>query len=147
MKIWIFYLLWCIKSDCHIFWRIYVQHFELVFIQATSDVQVIGQNVLLITISILPIATILKLMIFKSYSFWVTFFIIEIWKISFVFGKFSERKSWVTIFDMCWIFIQSNCNTFKAELFSRDSDLTTPNVSPCVSPSTNCKNIFKWFIP
>ena len=46
-----------------------------------------GLNVLLIIVSILPVATILKLLLFNSYSYWTTFLIIEGWKISIVFGK------------------------------------------------------------
>ena len=38
-------------------------------------------------VSILPIATILKLLIFTSYNYWTTFLIIEGWKLSIVFGK------------------------------------------------------------
>ena len=56
-------------------------------IQATSDIQQMLFDVLLIIVSILPIATILKLLVFKSYSYWTTFLIIEGWKNSIVLGK------------------------------------------------------------
>ena len=48
--------------------------------------QALGLTVLQFEISIMPLATILKLVVFNSYGFNVTFLIIELWKLGFVFG-------------------------------------------------------------
>ena len=48
--------------------------------------QALGLTVLQFEISIMPLATILKLVLFNSYGFNVTFLIIELWKLGFVFG-------------------------------------------------------------
>ena len=54
--------------------------------QATSDVQALGLSVLQFEITLMPLATILKLVVFNSYGFTITFLIIELWKLGFVFG-------------------------------------------------------------
>ena len=54
--------------------------------QATSDVQALGLSVLQFEITLMPLATILKLVLFNSYGFTITFLIIELWKLGFVFG-------------------------------------------------------------
>ena len=54
--------------------------------QASSDVLVIGLRVLSLEISILPIATMVKLMV-GNLNYYLTFLIIELWKINFIIGK------------------------------------------------------------
>lgn len=56
------------------------------FSQATSDVQMIGLGVLSLVISILPTATMVKLLV-GDLNYYLTFLIIEAWKISFIIGK------------------------------------------------------------
>ena len=48
--------------------------------------QALGLSVLQFEITLMPLATILKLVLFNSYDFNVTFLIIELWKLGFVFG-------------------------------------------------------------
>ena len=48
--------------------------------------QALGLSVLQFEITLMPLATILKLVVFNSYGFNVTFLIIELWKLGFVFG-------------------------------------------------------------
>ena len=55
--------------------------------QATSDVQLISLNVLLLLVSILPIAIIIRITISGYFVFWPTFLVIELFKIVFVYGK------------------------------------------------------------
>ena len=69
--------------------------------QATSDAQALGLTVLQYVINILPTATILKLIFFKSYGFLVTFIICEAWKLGSVFG-FGVVNSLV-ILKLCFI--------------------------------------------
>ena len=48
--------------------------------------QALGLTVLQFEITLMPLATILKLVVFNSYGFNITFLIIELWKLGFVFG-------------------------------------------------------------
>ncbi len=58
------------------------------FFQATFDVQYICLHVSLVTAMILPIATMMKIIYFESFSFLSTFLIIEAFKVSFVLGRY-----------------------------------------------------------
>ena len=61
-------------------------------LKATSDIQNIAMNVLLLMIPIIPVATLLKLFICGSFSFLFTFLIIEVWKLVLIFGIFNYSK-------------------------------------------------------
>ena len=50
------------------------------------------------TTTILPLATLLKIVFFKSFSFVPTFLLIEAFKVSFVLGKYRYGMIFVMIF-------------------------------------------------